>query len=453
VNLLKPGRRGPIPTLEPIVAMPVLSRSDAAHLLRRTGFGVTSARLRPLVGLTRAEAVRRVMDFSGNPAATRPAVIGDESLTQYMRAERLGWWWMDRMRTSPAPLQEKMTLFWHGHLVSSQWKLWQIDLLFDQNQLFRGRALGDFRKLVQKVAVDPAMLQYLDNAFNRAGAVQENFGRELMELFTLGRGHYSEKDVVAMSRAWTGHVMDESTRRYRFEPAAHDNGAKTLFGITKNWNGPDALDEILLRSKRDRSSRFIAAKLFSFLAYPLNPGSVIAGDLAKRFRSSGLSIRALVKAILLHDAFWSTKARWALVRTPTEFLVAAMEALNIPSSQAHPEWFADSAGQMLFCAPNVAGWGSNDYWLSSGAMLSKAAFAAHVRWIARDAGLFRDFHKLRSGEAVQRAFAHFGIDEPSEAARRPLEAWHAQVSRSHEAWSIPPNLVQGVLLSPDFQLA
>jgi uncharacterized protein (DUF1800 family) len=433
--------------------MPVLSRADAAHLVRRTGFGATRVRVDPLVGLTRREAVTRVMDFSRNPPATRPAVIGDTSLTQYMRAERLGWWWMDRMRTSPAPLQEKMTLFWHGHLVSSQWKLWEIELLFNQNQLFRQRGMGSYRGLMQQVAVDPAMLRYLDNAFNRAGDVQENFGRELMELFTLGRGQYTERDVMAMSRAWTGHLLDERTRQYYFDPAAHDNGPKTLFGTTRNWDGPAALDAILRGAKRERASRWITAKLFSFFAYPLKPGSELVGGLAQQFRQNDLSIRKLVRSILLHDAFWSSRARWALVRSPTEFLVAGMEAINVPSARARPEWFADSAGQMLFCAPNVAGWGSNGYWLSSGGMLAKAAFGSHVRWIARDAGLFRDYHELPAHEAVGRAFAHFGIDKPSPAARRPLEAWHSQVARTHDAWSIAPNLVQGVLLSPDFQLA
>ena len=260
------------------------------------------------------------------------------------------------MRTSPVPLVEKMVLFWHNHFVSGQDKLYDMGLLYTQNQLFRQHALGDYHALVQGMAIDPAMLWYLDNAENVAGREQENFAREVMELFTMGQGNYTEADVITMARAWTGHNVSDDGRRYQFRSTRHDNGTKVLFdGAPTNWDGPATLTEILRGSRAVPASRFITAKLFSYLAYPVPVTDPLVATLADGFRANDLSILWLVREILRSDAFWSPTARYALVRNPTEWFVAGMEALGLPPSQCHPEWWMEGTGQQLFYPPNVAG--------------------------------------------------------------------------------------------------
>ena len=181
----------------------MISQSDAAHLLRRVGFGPTAAEITALAAQpTREAAVDTVLNTGGQPAVVKPAAVGGDSNYE-------GWvaaleWWLQRMVTTPVPVVEKMVLFWHGHFATSNDKVTDMQLMWDQQELFRTAGLGNFRDLVWNMSIGPAMLIYLDNETNEVGAEQENFGRELMELFTCGIGNYTEADVVSMARAWTG---------------------------------------------------------------------------------------------------------------------------------------------------------------------------------------------------------------------------------------------------------
>jgi uncharacterized protein (DUF1800 family) len=434
--------------------MPV-SATDAAHLLRRTGFGVTTARLAEITALAdREAAISRVTDVSLALPANDAPIDGGLVEDQWRAWYELCWWWMERMRTSPVPLVEKMVLFWHNHFVSAQDKLYDMGLLFTQNQLFRQHALGDYHALVQGMAVDPAMLWYLDNAENVAGREQENFAREVMELFTMGQGNYTEADVISMARAWTGHNVSDDRRSYLFRSSRHDNGTKVLFGGSPtNWNGPATLTEILRGSRAVPASQFITAKLFSYLAYPIAVSDPLVATLAEGFRAANLSIIALVRAILRSDAFWSPTARYALVRNPTEWFVAGMEALDLPPSEAHPEWSMEGTGQQLFYPPNVAGWKQNSYWVSTASGWARSGWASYVRWVANDAGVFAGIQSQSAASIVTQAFARFGIVDPSPTTRAALEAWVTRVKSEGDSWSIPPNLTHLMLLTPDFQLA
>ena len=246
----------------------------------------------------RDAAIARVTDVSLAPPATGAPLDGGWVEGQWEAWYQLCWWWMERMRTSPVPLVEKMVLFWHNHFVSGQEKLYDMGLLYTQNQLFRQHALGDYHALVQGMAIDPAMLWYLDNAENVAGREQENFAREVMELFTMGQGNYTEADVISMARAWTGHnVIHRRSLATCSGRPRHDNGTKVLFGgPATNWNGPATLTEILRGSRAVPASRFITAKLFSYLAYPIAVTDPLVASLADGFRAADLSILSLVRA-------------------------------------------------------------------------------------------------------------------------------------------------------------
>jgi uncharacterized protein (DUF1800 family) len=432
-----------------------VSATDAAHLLRRTGFGVTTSRLAEITALVdREAAIARVTDVSLAPPATGAPIGGGWVEDQWVAWYQLCWWWMERMRTSPVPLVEKMVLFWHNHFVSGQDKLYDIGLLYTQNQLFRQHALGDYHTLVQSMAIDPAMLWYLDNANNVAGREQENFAREVMELFTTGQGHYVESDVVSMARAWTGHNTSPDGRSYQFFPSEHDNGTKVLFGgPPTNWNGPTALAEILRGSRAVPASRFITAKLFSYLAYPIPVTDPLVATLADGFRAADLSILSLVRAILRSDAFWSPAARYSLVRNPTEWFVAGMEALGLGPSVCHPEWWMEGTGQQLFYPPNVSGWKQNAYWISTASAWARSSWASYVRWKANEAGVFAGIQSQSAAAIVQQGFQRFGIVDPSPTTRAALEAWVTRAKSEGDSWSIPPNLVLLLLVTPDFQLA
>jgi uncharacterized protein (DUF1800 family) len=434
--------------------MPTLTRLDAAHLWRRAGFGASPAQLDEYTGMDREAAVDRMLDATAAPPVQRPAVDDhDDEYGSYVRAYE---WWIERMRTTPSPLVEKLVLFWHGHFCSEQRKVHDMGAMFGQNQLFRSGALGGFRELCRAVAVDPAMLFYLDNATNRAGREQENFARELMELFTIGIGNFTEADVIAMAKAWTGHntVGWNGTRNdhtYVFVPSQHDDSMKRLFGIERRWNGPETIDEIIDGSRRVACSRFIATKLYRFFVHA-TPSPAVIDELAATFRASGLSIRALVRAVFLHESFWAPTTRYALVKTPTEFVVDVLRRVGLPAVHAGLPWANAGMGQVLFNPPNVAGWGENATWLSTAALGGRGAWLWHVRHELARVGAFSGLEPLSAAAGAQRIIDTLGILEPSATSRSVLEQWFT-AARSTDPWSLQRNaLVAGAML-PEFQLA
>jgi uncharacterized protein (DUF1800 family) len=436
-----------------------LSPADTAHLIRRTGFGVTGRWFREIQALGSREAA---VEWLVDPSFAEDDTVAPTSTLSFLsHALDLGLmrrWWLDRMAITRAPLVEKLTLFWHSHFPSSVDKVGDLSLLMRQNQLLRSHALGDFHELLQAISVDPAMLIYLDNQDNVAENPQENFGREVLEVFTLGPAGRTEDDVVAMTRAWTGHGLDYDLgmigAHYRFHPALHDNGPKSLFGLPpRRWNGPEALSELALRSRREPMSRFIAAKLFSFLAYPIGADDPVAEKMAKVFRSSGLSIRALARAILLSEEFWSPTARFALVRSPAEWITAAHQNTGLLANLTLADQHMGQMGQELFAPPTVAGWGQNAYWLSTARLWGKASFALRLRNLTSATGLLSEVVDLPAPEAATHGFRQLGVVTPSAATRTAVEGFVEAARASGNGRRVPADLLQLLLLSPDYQLA
>jgi uncharacterized protein (DUF1800 family) len=431
-----------------------VSRADAAHFLRRIGFGGSLSEIDALVGQTRQAVVTAALDFSTAPAVVRPAV--DDRSSQWQSYINGYQWWAERMVATSKPLQEKLTLFWHGHFCSAMEKVNDMGAMFDQNQLFRTHALGDFHDLCQAVAIDPAMLVYLDNATNRVGAEQENFARELMELFTMGVGNYSESDVIAMAKAWTGHnsvgwngsFYDAS---YVFVGARHDNSSKTLFGLTQNRNGPAAITEIVRGSKQQACARFIAKKLFKFFAHT-NPSDAVVQALASSFIASSMSIATLVEQILLHDEFWSSASRYQRVKSPVEFVVSTLRRIPVPVADSGITWSMESMGQVLFNPPNVAGWGHNEYWLSTATAWGRGSWLGGLRWHLDDINWWGTLKDLSAGGATQKILDDLGIVDASTATRNALQSWF-NLTKPQNSWAIQPNALVVAGLTPEFQLA
>jgi len=421
--------------------------NDIAHLLRRARFAALPGEISNLSALNWADAVEAVLDVASAPSHTVGVPNLDPNRGSYDRFTDMVHFWLDRAATSPAPIVEKMVLFWHGHFCTSLDKVFDHRALFEQNQLFRTAGMGNFLSLTHQVSLQPAMIAYLDNDRNVLGSPNENFARELMELFTLGIGNYTEQDVTESARAWTGHGLDQNDR-YRFDASDHDGGTKTFFGQTGNYVGPDIIN-LIFSQKGVRVSQFIAEKLWAFFAYP-DPPTTVIDQIAAAFRSSW-NITDALRAIFNHADFLSERSKLGLVRSPIEFAVAAMRHTGLPCSVTHPEWTLRDMGQGPFRPPNVAGWKQNEYWISASAVWAKSSFASRLRWHQYNAGVFEGNRELEPAASVQTALHHYGIAEASGATRSALEQFVA-AERATTRWAESAGLLFLPLLSPDFQM-
>jgi uncharacterized protein (DUF1800 family) len=422
--------------------------NDIAHLLRRAGFGGLPNEISALAQLDLPDVVAHVLDTSQAPAVNMPSIIFNSGASWNDRYYPFLEWWFDRMASTPNPIAEKMTLFWHGHFTSSLTKA-DFQNMWNQLELFRTMGTGNFADLFQAVAISPAMLQWLDGATNVAGAPNENFARESMELFTIGVNQYTQADVTAAARAWTGHGISSDTHSYTFTANKHDNGQKTFLGITKNWNGPDIINELCLGSKMATTARFIANKLWTYFAYA-NPESTILDALTNTFVTSNLNIKSLLSAIFQRPEFYSDAARNGHVRSPAEYIVAIMRYTNLPAATVRPEWYCAPCGQFILEPPNVAGWGTGEYWVSAAAMWNRANVARNAMWSAKSNGLLSGTSTLSIQTAAQRVFDTFGIDEPSQATRSAIEnAVYSE--RASRGYGEQQNLIQLGMMCPEFQ--
>lgn len=433
--------------------------NDIAHLLRRTRFAALPQEITSLSSMSWADAVDTVLDTSAKTSHG----VGVPDLSE----NRSGWekftdmvhFWLNRAADSNDGIVEKMVLFWHGHFCTSLDKTFDHRALFEQNQLFRTGGMGNFHSLTHQVSLQPAMISYLDNDQNVLGSPNENFARELMELFTLGVNQYSEQDVVESARAWTGYGLDDNDR-YLFRADRHDTGSKVFFGQQGTFNGPQIID-LIFNVKGVRVSQFMAAKLWSFFAYP-DPSATIVDTIAAAFRQNWNVTEAL-RAIFNHPEFRSTRAKQGLIRSPIEFAVAAMKHTGLRCDVTHPEWSLNGMGQTPFRPPNVAGWKQNEYWVSSSAVWAKSSFASGLRWNQYQGGVLdhiderhtdgpnRGQYLITPAASVQAALDHYGIGDASAATRTALEQF-VIAERASSRWAERAGLLYLTLLTPDFQM-
>ena len=353
-------------------------RVRVAHLLRRSGFGATKAELDHFAAMGQTAATEAILNYSktSNAALESQLPTIDLGGTPQPTAAAIQAWWLQRMAQSARPLEEKMTLFWHGLLTSGLDKAGPAQL-FTQNQLFRGMALGNFDDLLKAVSKDPAMMVYLDTETNRKGKPNENYARELMELFTTGIGHYTEDDVRESARSFTGWTLQGGKQlRYasasQLVPRLHDAGVKTFMGKTGTFTGDDIVEMLVpLRATAVR----LSTRLFSFFAYP-NPDQEIVNHLADTFQKAHYNVGAVVRLIFTMDAFYSDQAYRALVKSPAELVAQTLKATGA-NARGYTAAAAAMApmGQVLFYPPNVAGWPGGSSWINSSTLLNRINFA------------------------------------------------------------------------------
>lgn len=395
----------------------------AAHLLERAGFGGTPSEIERLAAMTPEAAVDQLVNYAAvdegdlppfdesgfwdpslkdfpvsrpaatalaertgesmgvrvKPAGSRPLQPVTNRFFYWLRAtaletRRLAFWWLDRMVRSHRPLEEKMTLFWHGHFATSEEKLRDYRKIQLQLETLRRGATGNFGDLLIAVAKDPAMLVFLDAAQNVKGAPNENFGREVMELFTMGVGNYTEDDIREAARAFTGWGNDDLT--FVVDESKHDAGEKRFLGRRGAFTGEDILRIIL---EQRQTATYIATKLYRFFVREdVTPGfGDVLGDL---LRSHDYEIAPFLTTIFLSEDFYSEESVGTHIKSPVELLVSTYRKLGLTQLPGIPDPYlvSKTLGQVLLYPPTVAGWSQGRSWITPGILFERANFARDV---------------------------------------------------------------------------
>ena len=346
------------------------SRRDATHLLWRTQFGATAAEIATTHKVGLAKSLERLLtpqketaDFEDIESLLREAAY-DTGAVGDLQA-----WWLHRMHYTANPLTEKLTLFWHNHFATSFSKVQSVPHMAAQNDRFRAEALGSFRELLHAMAKDVAMLIWLDSNANRKRHANENFAREVMELFSLGEGNYTEGDIKQAARAFTGwHVRDD---KFWFNQRQHDITSKSLFGKTANLDGGEVIDLCLAHKA---CARFIAFKLLR--AFVLDqPTDEHITALAARLRVHDFAIRPVMRELLESKLFFGAAARYARIKEPLELTLGACRALGVRPNLQAINRVSGQLGQSIFEPSTVKGWEGGRLWITSASLLQRNNFA------------------------------------------------------------------------------
>src|SRR5436190_5700519 len=395
----------------------------AAHLLERAGFGGTPEEIQALAKMTPAQAVARLVRFEGTdisklppfehsgihdpglepfppsrPAVTDMAKKNGEALgikvkptgnrrlqpivdeffywlrASVLETNRVSYWWANRMLNSPRPLQEKMALFWHGHYAANEPKVRDYRKLLAELMLYENHGTGNFRDLMVSMAQDPGMLTFLDAGVNVKGAPNENFAREIMEMFTMGVGNYSEKDIREAARAFTG--WNYVDLKFVVNKDQHDDGVKTFLGKTGNFDGVQIIDIIM---QQPVTADYIAGKLYRFFVRD-NPSPELQKKLGSVLRDHHYEIAPLLEAMFLSRDFYSAASVGTHIKSPVELAVSTYKKLGLENIPGEPDFnSATSAlGQRLFSPPTVAGWAGGHSWITPGLLLERGNFIRDI---------------------------------------------------------------------------
>lgn len=350
-------------------------RKRAAHLYRRAGLGADLKALDVAITKSPSQIVDEM--FSQSEQTSEFAETADRLARTILAGgnpKRLSAAWVYRMLLTPNPLLEKITLFWHGHFATGAEKVQDAKLMWNQNELIRSYAIGDFAKLTQAIAQDPAMLIYLDSAINRKAHPNENFARELMELFCLGEGNYTERDVQELARCFTGwEIKSERFRKNRYQ---QDSGEKTVLGESGKFDGEDAVEVVL---RQPALEMFLARKWYRyFIADEPAPGDELLRPLAKTFRDNDLQVAPALKMLLSSNLFFSSHSIGHKIKSPVELMIGTLRALDATTNSELIAGGLIDIGQGLFYPPNVKGWEGGRAWINSSTLLGRANLFSRI---------------------------------------------------------------------------
>ena len=410
-----------------------MSNNDTAlmaHLLRRAGFGATRDELERFLEKGYEAAVEELLD-PADPGNMPDDLVRRYHVEQSELRDLAGSaaYWMYRMISTQAPLEEKIALFWHGLFATGYTKLNQARSQLNQVEMFRRSGLGRFDELLLEISRDPAMLVWLDNNDNHGDAINENYGRELLELFSMGIGNYTEEDIKECARAFTGWTLANAeymaVRAYKdsiwpygriawhfdYREEDHDNGEKTFLGETGNFNGEDIIDII---AKQDATADFVCTRLFQFFAADevTEQGRRAIDAMKETYFESGYQVRSLLRTLFNSEYFKSPEARFARVKGPVEMVVGAV---RMAGSYQTPTLGIEKVsnnmlymGQGLLQPPTVEGWHEGAEWIDSGSLVERVNFAGKELANVRSPGVRSIIDRL--------ADANDGVLSPAEFA-------------------------------------
>ena len=407
-----------------------------AHLLRRAGFGASRNELEEYIAMGYDGAVEALLNPS-DPGNMPDDLIRRYHVEQSELRDLAGSaaYWMYRMISTSCPMEEKIALFWHGLFATGYAKLNQARSLLNQVDMFRRSGLGSFEDLLVELSKDPAMIVWLDNNENHGSAINENYGRELLELFSMGIGNYTEDDIKECSRAFTGWTLGNAEYmavraakdsiwpygriawHFDYRDEDHDAGEKTFLGETGKFNGEDI---IAIIAKQESTARFVATRLFQFFAADeiTEDGEKAIQEMIASYFSSGCQIRAMLRTLFHTDYFKSDEARFARVKGPVEMVVGAIRMSgNYQNPALGIEKVSDTMlymGQGLLQPPTVEGWHEGSEWIDSGALVERVNFAARELSDVTSPGVRSIIDRLQAG-------ADHGVLEPSDLADRCLD--------------------------------
>jgi uncharacterized protein (DUF1800 family) len=436
------------------------------HLYRRAGFGATWDQLQEGVRAGPDAVLEQI--FKGSPGAeafdAEMAPLA-RTIARSNNGQALRAWWLYRMLYSPHPLREKLTLFWHNHFATSNAKVQSARYMLGQNELMRRHALGNFAALLQEMSRDPAMMVWLDTRDSKKGNPNENYARELMELFSLGRGPYTEKDVREAARAFTGWELQDNAAL--FNPKQHDDGDKTVLGRTGPFKGEDVVRICL---EQPPAAPFVTGKLYRFLVSESVPATPeLLAPLAESFRKSGYDFGALVRAVLSSNLFFSPTVYRTRIKAPVDFALGVVRALEGHVGTTALAQALEQLGQNVFNLPSVKGWDGGRAWLNGQTLLFRQNLAlaltstedvrfgrrtdpaalVHKHGVQGDEGAVDFFLALfLQGDAAGPARSRL-VDYARRAREQPVPVyWTGQDAGDHRVRA----LCHLVLTLPEFQL-
>jgi hypothetical protein len=444
------------------------------HLYRRAGFGATREQLESYAECSYEDTVEALL----NPDPKMD--IQDDVLERYIHGEGPPIFiagWLYRMINSEAQLQEKMTLFWHHVFATGLVKNEHVLAAKNQIKMFRRNGMGDMTTILNDLSRDPAMLFWLDNNENRNGEPNENYGRELLELFSLGVGNYSEQDIKDASRAFTGWTFEQPPplyphgyypAKFLFREDDHDNGEKTFLGVTGNLNGGDIIDIIV---KSPASGRFICRHLYNFFVAdepqvpswndvpPLDPEGIAMME--AKFIETGGDIRSVLRVMFNSDFFKA--ARYKKVKSPTEFIVGVLKMVGSQTEMAPGmtkyAGAIDVMGQKLLDPPTVEGWHTGGEWIDGGNLTERVNFAVDEIGEGLAPGIqsliqrMKDSEVLGSAESLVNAvLAETGSAEVSDLTREALIDFANDAEGEDEATRVI-RLLRLAVATPEYQFA
>jgi uncharacterized protein (DUF1800 family) len=483
-----------------------LDRARALHLVRRVGFAASNAQINQLVGKTAQEAVNIVLGTADAALPAAPGTWINEMTENPDRADNdtrnqiigrwngqfgsLQSWWVGLMLGEQFPAREKIVLFWSGHFVSE----FAFDdvynppqLLYRQNQMLRQDAFGDIRKMAEDITVDGAMLNYLGGTLNSKGAPNENFARELFELFTTGLGNYTEGDVKEAARVLTGWRCSRFNDEPRpngaynsyFLPQAHDVGAKQVLGVTIPAREVDANTEFLVRQgevrrlidivfqeRADAAARFLSGKLYRYFVYsnPSNNASSVIAQMADVLRNNSYRVRPLLQALFTSAHFYDEANLGVQIKTPAEFVVGLARQLGVNAGNAVA--VMNSLEQVLIDPPNVAGWDGYRTWLSTKTFPLRVQYAQQlIQGMSNDAAaqFARQFAGSDNVQTLVSAMTEFLLPKPVSSKRlqsyvatllqgAPDYEWSSILRDSNSSGTRIKALLTLLVKAPDMQL-